>query len=59
MTDNRRTLRADYPRGQLPKVVQTRVDAETYRRLYHLAVERDVSLRDLIREALENLVGTR
>jgi len=57
--DHRRTLRADYPRGTLPKMVQTRVDSVTYKRLYMLAEEKDVSLSDLIREALENLVGTR
>lgn len=57
--DHRRTLRADPPAGKLPKMVQTRVDSVTYARLYMLAEEKDVSLSDLIREALENLVGTR
>jgi predicted HicB family RNase H-like nuclease len=59
MTDKRRTLRANAPRGNLPKMVQTRVDPVTYARLYMLAERKDVSLSDLIREALENLVGTR
>lgn len=59
MTDHRRTLRADPPKGKLPKLVQTRVDSVTYARLYTLAQDKDLSLSDLIRETLENLVGTR
>ena len=59
MVDHRRKLRAAAPRGNLPKTVQTRVDPVTYARLHMLAEQKDVSLSDLIREALENLVGTR
>jgi hypothetical protein len=62
--DKRRVLRAAllptkphlYKQGRL---VQTTIDTETYRRLYELAAARDMSLRDLMREALGNMVGTR
>jgi hypothetical protein len=59
MTDHRRTLRAKPPAGKLDRVVQTTVDIETYSQLYVLAKTKEISLRQLIRETLENLVGTR
>jgi hypothetical protein len=58
--DHRATLRARPPGTvRSDRVVQTSVDAETYKRLYRLAEERDISLRALIRETIQNLVGTR
>jgi len=43
----------------MERIVQTSVDSDTYRRLYDLAATKELSLRQLIRETLENLVGTR
>jgi len=57
--DHRSTLRARPPGGRMERIVQTSVDSDTYRRLYDLAATKELSLRQLIRETLENLVGTR
>ena len=58
--DHRRTLRAKPPgKSRLDRVVQTTVSIETYSQLYILAKTKEISLRALIRETLENLVGTR
>jgi hypothetical protein len=59
MTDHRAVLRARPPGGRMQRIVQTSVDSDTYRRLYDLAAVKEISLRQLIRETLENLVGTR
>lgn len=57
--DHRAVLRARPPGGRMQRIVQTSVDSDTYRRLYDLAAVKEISLRQLIRETLENLVGTR
>lgn len=61
MADHRRTLRAKPPSAanNQDRIVQTAVSPATYRKLYELAKVRDVSLRSLIRETLEIVVGTR
>lgn len=58
--DHRAVLRASPPDLSLRnRIVQTTVDHTTYRRLYGLAKAKDISLRALIRETLEHLVGVR
>jgi predicted transcriptional regulator len=35
------------------------LDKATYKRLQHLAVDRDTNVRELIREAVANLLGSK
>lgn len=57
--DKRVTVRCRRPDSSERRDITTTVDRETFKRLYDLARTKDVSMNALVREACQNLVGTR